>query len=582
MPRLSVNGRAEADDAEHWVRPDGGVFINYRKGPREDRMHVLAIAAVHERLARHFGSDKVFFDTRSMGPGERYPNALRARLSGADVLIAMIHPDWQAQLRAQKEAPVDWVRYEISAAIEAGIAVLPVLLNDTGLPPPDSLGSVRELALRQVCRISWRTFERDMVYLIRALETMVAPAWVPPDPEPERSRRISGRTVAGAGWVGAVLALAGPPLAARLGGWEVASGLLAAALGIVGVLIGFFGVVGALIQPAVVALVRPSDRVLQVDGTTRRTFGLVVMLGALTVPLLLLAVPFAINRGGNQAFLLVMVFELAVVGIGFVIVRSRPDIPLWPPSRPVTANEVSLRQSLAVLRQQLADPLAGVSRADRDQLLWLRGEVGQRRAELAATAGRSRRSWLTERHPGWLATILVWAGATTGLSLAAAVAGWWPALPPAVAAGCALIAAALLELTYRNGRRERAVLVREVDQHLAELDPLLPAPNRDPGVWVRTPGNSVAVTQGEPIHFAGFVAPGTAITFTLHASSCAVLAEHATGPANGQGFASYRDEPYDTTHLPAGEVRVVATFTDPETGRHTADEVARLMIHPKN
>lgn len=65
------------------------VFINYRRGG-----HTVAVEALHHQLIHHFGEDEVFLDMQSIPLGDRYPDILRQRVTGCEVLLVVIHATW--------------------------------------------------------------------------------------------------------------------------------------------------------------------------------------------------------------------------------------------------------------------------------------------------------------------------------------------------------------------------------------------------------------------------------------------------------------------------------------------------------
>lgn len=147
----------------------GSIFINYR---RANENHTLSVAELHRRLSGRFGPDKVFFDIRSMPPGTRYPDDLRANLDSSKVLIAVIQQGWLKRLNQRRNATeIDWVRFEISTALRTGKTVIPVLLNDVPMPTAGQLpADIADLANRQACRLRWTTLDEDMTRLFAAIE----------------------------------------------------------------------------------------------------------------------------------------------------------------------------------------------------------------------------------------------------------------------------------------------------------------------------------------------------------------------------------------------------------------------------
>jgi hypothetical protein len=112
------------------------VFINYRTGDGE-----RTAALLDQELSRRFGQDRVFRASRSIAPGQAYPEVLLTALRRSSVLLAVVGPDW-TNFRSRLQDPDDWVRKEIETAFECGLIVVPVLdgrktdrLSGATLPP---------------------------------------------------------------------------------------------------------------------------------------------------------------------------------------------------------------------------------------------------------------------------------------------------------------------------------------------------------------------------------------------------------------------------------------------------------------
>jgi hypothetical protein len=163
-----------------------GVFINYRT-----KDHPLGAAAIHDHLARRFGSDHVFRDCVSMNPGDNYPDQLRAALMKSDLLMAVIGPHWITAAEGDQrliERRSDWVRFEIATAFQRGIPVLPVLLKDTPasathIAKDDVPADISAIALIQAFEFSQFRFGADLdllttrvVELAPVLDELDAPA----------------------------------------------------------------------------------------------------------------------------------------------------------------------------------------------------------------------------------------------------------------------------------------------------------------------------------------------------------------------------------------------------------------------
>lgn len=112
------------------------IFINYRTGDGDK-----TAALIDQELVRRFGRDHVFRASRSIAPGQAYPEALLQGLRGSSVLLAVIGPGWITS-QGRLSDPQDWVRKEIEEAFACALPVVPVLdgrrmdrLDRNQLPP---------------------------------------------------------------------------------------------------------------------------------------------------------------------------------------------------------------------------------------------------------------------------------------------------------------------------------------------------------------------------------------------------------------------------------------------------------------
>jgi len=160
---------ARSESAESSV----GVFINYR---REDTAGIAL--ALHDRVAGRFGAENVFLDVRNLTPGVNWLEEIRSRGTSCRVFISLIGARWMASLRERQPSSrtdqvVDEARREIEMALNRGseVEVIPVLVDDTAIPSPDSLPrSLRGLATRQAERLRVTHFDQDVDRLIQTIE----------------------------------------------------------------------------------------------------------------------------------------------------------------------------------------------------------------------------------------------------------------------------------------------------------------------------------------------------------------------------------------------------------------------------
>lgn len=127
------------------------VFINYRTGDGEK------IAALIDReLSYRFGSERIFFASKSIAPGERYPERLLEAVRRSHIVLAVIGEVWLEQMTQAGED--DWVRRELRTAFACGIEVIPIFdgrkierLRAADLPP-----DLARLADNQYVRLDLR------------------------------------------------------------------------------------------------------------------------------------------------------------------------------------------------------------------------------------------------------------------------------------------------------------------------------------------------------------------------------------------------------------------------------------------
>src|SRR5438067_1992560 len=110
------------------------IAISYR---RDDS---LAVAGhLYYRLEQRFGRQNVFMDFDSIRPGFDFRDQIKETIERSKVVIALIGPNWTGKQNdgsRRIDNPTDFVRLEVAHALQRGIPVIPVLLNDTPMPAP--------------------------------------------------------------------------------------------------------------------------------------------------------------------------------------------------------------------------------------------------------------------------------------------------------------------------------------------------------------------------------------------------------------------------------------------------------------
>jgi len=108
------------------------IFISYRRD--QNAANALSIG---QYLEHEFGRKNVFIDV-DMYAGAKFPTVLEERLRACKVLLALIGRRWLEAVDDKGERRIDnsddWVRLEISRALERGITVTPVRVDGAELP----------------------------------------------------------------------------------------------------------------------------------------------------------------------------------------------------------------------------------------------------------------------------------------------------------------------------------------------------------------------------------------------------------------------------------------------------------------
>jgi hypothetical protein len=179
-----------------------GIFISYR---REDAAGYAG--RLYDRLAAHFGADRVFMDVEGIEPGVDFVEALERAVGSCEVLIVIIGKDWLAAGSAGKrrlDDPADFVRIETAAALARNIRVVPVLVDDAEMPRADQLPKdLAPLARRQAVELSHKQWDATSAELIHTLEKILnagkqrVAETAPPESEPSSASPPEARSGAG-------------------------------------------------------------------------------------------------------------------------------------------------------------------------------------------------------------------------------------------------------------------------------------------------------------------------------------------------------------------------------------------------
>lgn len=195
------------------------IFISYRRSDSD-----AVVDRITEHLARVFDQENVTRDIDSFAIGDDFRAAISESVASCDVLLAVMGPRWLTAQdqdgRRRLDLDKDFVRIEIEAALRRKVPVIPVLLGDTPMAPPEQLPeSLRDLSYRGAARVRPDPdFATDIARLIKAIRRDPSARRTGGDPGPLPRRRLAAWALAAG-----VIVVA---FAAIIWGWPTILGLL--------------------------------------------------------------------------------------------------------------------------------------------------------------------------------------------------------------------------------------------------------------------------------------------------------------------------------------------------------------------
>jgi CheY-like chemotaxis protein len=149
------------------------VFVSYQRADTLFVAHALGYAL---RLAGH----EPFIDTGSIGGGELYPQKISNAISRANVVLALIGPNFNIK---NLHEPSSVVAYEWRYAQYHGSAVLPVLVENAAMPKENDLPrELRWIIKRNAYSLRPSSLEPDIDAVVKAIPAIAV--------EPRRVARV--------------------------------------------------------------------------------------------------------------------------------------------------------------------------------------------------------------------------------------------------------------------------------------------------------------------------------------------------------------------------------------------------------
>lgn len=147
-----------------------GLFISYRRVDSRE-----TVGRIHDHLQDEFEEQHLFLDVDSQAPGEDYRVVIGKALTRADVLIAVMGPQWLSVTdddgRRRLDDPEDMVRIELETALRFNLRVIPVLVEGSSMPAAEDVpASLQPLCYKTAVQVRPDPdFKTDMQGLIAAV-----------------------------------------------------------------------------------------------------------------------------------------------------------------------------------------------------------------------------------------------------------------------------------------------------------------------------------------------------------------------------------------------------------------------------
>lgn len=145
------------------------IFISYRRSDTQ-----WAAGRLADSLAAYFGDDRVFRDIEGIVPGERFDDKIDTTLGNADAVVVVIGREWLSTCNESGERRLDddddWVVREVASALDRGLPVYPVLVDNAPMPRAEELPeSLRGLTRHNAMSLSDSRWPEDVARLGKIL-----------------------------------------------------------------------------------------------------------------------------------------------------------------------------------------------------------------------------------------------------------------------------------------------------------------------------------------------------------------------------------------------------------------------------
>ncbi len=168
-----------------------GDFLSYRRDDAGPYARSLQL-----QLSQRVPDALVFMDLDSIEPCLDFAEVIEEALNSSAVLVALIGRQWATVTdedgARRLDNPDDYVRFEVTTALERGVRVIPVLIDGArALRRQDLPEGLHKLARLNAHKLSYDRYQDDADRLLDLIQRVLAA--VGQEPETERERELPAR-----------------------------------------------------------------------------------------------------------------------------------------------------------------------------------------------------------------------------------------------------------------------------------------------------------------------------------------------------------------------------------------------------
>ncbi len=146
------------------------IFVSYRRQDSE-----VITGRIIDRLKNEFPQANIFHDIESIPAGVNFLEYTKEKLSNSTVFIPIIGHQWLNILNDRSSSEYDYVKIEIEQALQSGIPIIPVTVENALFPGVNDLpASLKSFALLNGTNVrTGKDFNNDVDQLIETINVQI-------------------------------------------------------------------------------------------------------------------------------------------------------------------------------------------------------------------------------------------------------------------------------------------------------------------------------------------------------------------------------------------------------------------------